>query len=91
MWYLKFKVQHRGCIYTPKTKELDLTDFTYPLGHVLKGKFVILSAIHVLEGSSKSIKKYVSYLEKHKDVMKIEGSGNIFFTKVKEKTNFLPP
>lgn len=87
MWYLKFKVKHEGCIYTPKTKELNLIDFTYPLGHILKKKSILLSAIHVLEGSDESIKKYVSYLAKHKDVLKIEGSRNIFFTKVIEKLN----
>lgn len=85
MWYLKFKVKHKGCIYTPKTKELNLIDYTYPLGHILKGKSILLSAIHVLEGSDTSIKKYVSYLKNHKNVLKIEGSRNIFFTKVKEK------
>lgn len=85
MWYLKFKVQHRGCIYTPKTKELGLRDFTYPLGHVRKNKSVILSAVHVLEGTDESIRKYVGYLRKHKNILRIEGSGKVFFTKVKEE------
>lgn len=87
MWYLKFRVKHKECIYTPKTKELGLTDFTYPLGHVAKGKEVLLSSIHVLEGSESSVKKYVNYLKKHKSVLEIEGFGNVLFTKIKESLN----
>lgn len=85
MWYLKFKVKHEGCIYTPKTKELGLIDFTYPLGHVLKGKDTFLSAVHILDGSEDSKKKYINYLRRHKDVLELEGLGNVFFTKVRER------
>ncbi|MFH1801968.1 MAG: helix-turn-helix domain-containing protein [archaeon] len=89
MWYLKFRVKHKDCIYTPKTEELNIRDFTYPLGHVLNGNSVLLSAIHILEGSEGSIKKYVNYLKKHKDVLKIEGFGNVFFIRVREKLSTL--
>ena len=87
MWYLKFRVKHEGCIYTSKTKELGIIDHSYPLGHVLRGKNVILSAIHVLEGSESSIKSYVSYLRRHEAILRIEGSGNVFFTQVIERLN----
>ena len=85
MWYLKFRVKHEGCIYSPKTQEYGVIDFTYPLGHVLKGKVVHLSAIHVLQGAENAVKKYVNYLRKHPDILQIEGSGNVYFTKVRER------
>ena len=85
MWYLKFRVKHKGCIYTPKTKALNIIDYSYLLGHFLRGKNIILSAIHVLEGSESSIKSYVNYLRKHENVLRIEGSGNVFFTQVIER------
>ena len=85
MWYLKFRVKHEGCIYTPKTKELGIVDYTYPLGHILRGRDIFLSAIHVLSGSENSKEKYLNYLKRHKNVLELEGSGNVFITKVRER------
>jgi len=87
MWYLKFRVKHKDCIYSPKTKEYGIIDFTYPLGHIVKGKEAHLSAIHVLQGSQEGMKKYVAYLKKHPTVLQIEGAGNVFFTKVREQAH----
>ena len=85
MWYLKFMVKHKGCIYSPYTKKFGITDFTYPMGHVLKGDEVHLSAIHVLQGPPAGVRKYITYLKKHPDILRIEGAGNVFFTLATEK------
>lgn len=56
----------------------------YPLGHVLNGTELHLSSIHVLQGPPDGIRKYVGYLKKHPDILRIEGSGNVYLTKARE-------
>ncbi|MFH1311017.1 MAG: helix-turn-helix domain-containing protein [Nanoarchaeota archaeon] len=85
MWYLKFKLQHRDCIYTQKTKKFKIKDFMYPLGEYVEKGVHLFSAIHILEGKESNKKKYISYLRNCKKVIKLEISQNVIFTLVKEE------
>lgn len=84
MWCLRFRLKHKGCIYTPRTKEFGVSDYTYPLSHQLRDGVVELSAIHVVHGAQEDVEKYVASLKQHESVLQIEGMGNIFFTRVEE-------
>ena len=78
MWYLKFKLKHKDCIIAPLVEKYSLSVEFYPLGHYIKGKNVYTSAIHTIKGEEKNIKKYLSELKKHPNIVKIEISKVIF-------------
>ncbi|MCD4666546.1 helix-turn-helix domain-containing protein [archaeon] len=86
MWYLKFKIKHDDCIISPLAEKYNLQIEFYPLGHYIKGKFVYVSAIHIVKGEVKGIKNYIKGLKKDKRVIKIEVS-KVIFTLTKEPSS----
>ncbi|KYK26464.1 hypothetical protein AYK26_04910 [Euryarchaeota archaeon SM23-78] len=87
MWYLKYKFIHKDCIYAPKLREYNLSVFFFPLSHYKEGNFVFTNSIQQVVGEKKNIKKYVTYLEKHPKIVKIDVYDNIIFTLAKHKTD----
>ncbi|MBU0466473.1 MAG: hypothetical protein KKF39_02225 [Nanoarchaeota archaeon] len=87
MWYLKFKLRHRDCIFAPLVKKYNLSIEFFPLRHEMKGKNLYTSALHVTKGDEKDIKKYLKDLKKNPRVIEMEVSKEIIFTLTKEETD----
>ncbi len=85
MWYIKFKIKHSDCVYAPELEKLKLSVFFYPLGNYKKKGFIFTSALQKISGKANSIKKYFTYLKKHKNTLRIEQYENTIFTLVKHK------
>ena len=86
MWKLRYVYKHKDCLYTDKVQEFKLLFYGYPINNYVKGDFIYISALHVLEGERKNIQKYYSYLKSI--TYKIEPvSSNAFFTLTKVSKN----
>jgi len=86
MWYLKFKVKHKDCIFSPLAEKYDLHIEFYPMNHYIKENFLFTPSIHLVKGEERKIKKYINELRKNPRVEKIEVS-KVIFTLTKEKIN----
>ena len=86
MWYLKFKVKHKDCIFSPLAKKYNLHIEFYPLGNYRKGNYLFTPSFHTVKGDEKNIKKYLRELKKNKRIVEIEIS-KVIFTLTKERTD----
>lgn len=86
MWYLKFKLRHSDCIISPLAEKYNLKVNFYPLGHYIEGKNVFVSAIHLVKGNEKNIKKYIKDFKNDKRIVQIEVS-KVIFTRTKEPSS----
>lgn len=85
MWYLKFKVKHKDCIYSPLVEKFNLSILFYPQGYFVKKNKLFVSAVQTISGESKNVKKYINSLRKNRRVVKMEVFGNLIFTLAKQK------
>jgi len=78
MWYLKFKVKHGDCIFSPLAEKYNLHIEFYPMNHYVENGFLFTPSIHIVKGDSGDIKKYLRGLKKNNRVEKLEVSKVIF-------------
>jgi len=86
MWYLKFKVKHKDCIFSSLAIKYNLHIEFYPMNHYIKECFLFTPSIHLVKGEEKNIKQYLKELKENERVEKLEIS-NVIFTLTKEKIN----
>ena len=86
MWRLKYEYIHDDCKYTPLTKKLDVAVLTFPLNNFMKKGLLHLTAIHVLIGNQRNVKKYISYLKKISIKYELI-NNNIIFTLITIERN----
>jgi len=80
MWIAKFKNWHKTCLIRPLCVKYNVTDYVYLLNHWHKGKTFYYTELHILEGSKKNVKKFISEFQKDKTIKKFEVDGNQIFT-----------
>ena len=86
MWQLKYVYRHKDCIYTPMAVKLKILLYGYPLSNYVKGDYIYISALNILEGNPKDVEKYYSYLKRV--MLKVERiTSNAFLTEIKLKKN----
>jgi|GEM_PF-2461563 len=86
MWTLKYIYQHKDCFYSPKVKKLNLVLYGYPINNYVKGKYLYISALHIVEGKLANVKEYIAYLKKHSYKTEII-SDNVILTLMKISKN----
>lgn len=87
MWYLKFKLRHKDCIFAPLVEKYNLSIDFFPLRQEMKGKSLYTSALHVAKGDENNVKKYLKELREKSRIIKMEVSNKIIFTLTKEETD----
>lgn len=85
MWYLKFKYKHSDCIVSPKLQELGLSIHFYYLGVYEKGNYNYTTALQHIIGERSKIKKYITYIKNHPQIVSIEVHGDVIITTAKHK------
>lgn len=84
MWYLKFKLRHKDCIFAPLVEKYSLHIEFFPMNHYRKGNWIYTPAIHIPKGTESNIKKYLKELRENENVVKMEVS-KVVFTLTREK------
>jgi predicted DNA binding protein len=64
MWSLKYEFRHKDCKYLPMTKKLGVKLLTYPINNYVKGKYIYITAIHMIDGEKQNVEKYIKHLTK---------------------------
>jgi predicted DNA binding protein len=86
MWYLKFKVKHKDCIFSPLAKKYNLHIEFFPLNHYIEKDFLFTPSLHIVKGEEKNVKSYLKELKSNSRVLELEVS-KVIFTLTKEKTD----
>jgi predicted DNA binding protein len=81
MWFTRFRLKHKDCLYAPLLKKYALRVFFYPLNNYEQDGFVYTAALQKVSG--KNIAKYVAELSKK--TLKCERYKNVITTLTKNK------
>lgn len=79
MYIIKFRILHKGCIFSERVKKFGVENFTYALGWYKKGKLNYFKSVSMLRGDEDKKKKFLKDLRKDKRLKKLEIVGNMYF------------
>jgi predicted DNA binding protein len=72
MWVAKFKLSHKGDIFTERTKKFNLQFYGYPQTHYIKGNKTFFVVNGFLSGEVKNKRSFISDLKKDKRIVHLE-------------------
>jgi predicted DNA binding protein len=80
MWIGRFRNFHKNCLIAPLCKKYGVTDFVYVLNSWKEKRKIYYTDLHILEGSEKSIKRFIKDFKRDKRTLKVEVNGNQILT-----------
>ncbi len=72
MWVAKFKLKHKGDIFTARTKKFNINFYAYPLTHYGKNNKFFFVVNGFLDGEDSAKKKFLLDLKKDKRIIKVD-------------------
>lgn len=72
MWVAKFKLSHKGDIFTERTKKFNVKFFGYPITHYSKGNKFLFVVAGFLTGEENNKHRFLNDLKKDKRIVQLD-------------------